>query len=77
MNKLKNICGENIAKARNQLQSPMTQEQLAAKLQQIGVDIDRATVAKIETKHRRVYDYEVLAFAKVLNVSPLTLLGHE
>lgn len=73
----KNICGEQIAKRRNTLQPSLTQEELTARVQSLGLDIDRATVAKIETKQRRVYDYELVIFAKALNVSISTLLDNE
>ncbi len=72
-----NLCGEQIAKLRSSHTPSLTQEELAAKLQRAGLDLDRAAIAKIETKKRRIYDYEVIIFAKVLNVSPLTLLGYE
>jgi hypothetical protein len=55
----------------------MTQEALAAALQRDGLDIDRAAIAKIETQRRRVYDIEVLAFSKILKVTPNHLLQGE
>jgi len=73
----KNICGEQIAKIRSAQVPALTQEQLTAKVQSLGLDIDRAAIAKIETKQRRVYDYEVVIFAKALNISILELLGNE
>jgi hypothetical protein len=73
----KNICGEQIAKIRNSQTPVLTQEQLTAKVQSLGLDIDRAAIAKIETKQRRVYDYEVVIFAKALNISTSKLLGDE
>ena len=73
----KNICGEQIAKIRGSKIPIVTQEQLTAKVQSLGLDIDRAAIAKIETKQRRVYDYEVVIFAKALKVSTSYLLGDE
>ncbi len=73
----KNICGERIARKRNAQMPALTQEQLTAKVQSLGLDIDRAAIAKIETKQRRVYDYEVVIFAKALNISISELLGDE
>lgn len=70
----KNLCGTNLAKLRAQHTPPLTQEALAAKVQRLGLEIDRAAIAKIETQNRRVYDFEILPLAKALNVSPLTLL---
>jgi len=73
----KNICGDQIAKIRSSQDPVLTQELLMAKVQSLGLDIDRAAIAKIETKQRRVYDYEVVIFAKALKVSISDLLSHE
>jgi len=72
-----NICGKNIAKLRTESTPLLTQESLAAKVQRLGIEIDRAAIAKIETQKRRVNDFEVVAIAQALNVSPLTLLESE
>ncbi len=74
---VKNICGRVIAKLRSQANPPVTQESLVAKLQVNGLDLDRASLAKIETQKRRVYDYEVVAIAKALNTNPADLLVDE
>lgn len=73
----KNICGPIISRLRAQENPPITQEDLAARIQTHGLEIDRVTVAKIETQRRRVFDYEILAFAKALKVKPATLFGDE
>jgi hypothetical protein len=41
----------------------------------LGVQLDRAAIAKIENDHRRVLDYEVRALAEALNVQVDWLLG--
>lgn len=69
----KNIAGEKIRKARTDL--GLSQDQLSAKLARAGIQIDRPGIAKIENGRRRVYDYELKAFAKVLKTKPSTLLG--
>lgn len=46
----------------------LTQEQLTAKCNLVGWDISRGTLAKIESKVRRVTDYEVAYLAKALGV---------
>lgn len=69
-----NLCGPHIAKLRSNFRPPLTQEDLAARLQANGLDIDRATIAKIETQKRRFYDYEIIAFAKALKVKPAVLI---
>lgn len=69
-----NLCGQKIAKIRSANVPSLTQERLTAQLQANGLDIDRASLAKIETGKRKVYDYELLAFSQVLNVSINELL---
>ena len=61
--------------ARTNHPDKLTQDQLAGRLAAVGVVLDRVTVAKIETGLRCVYDFEVLAFAKALEVDVLWLLG--
>ena len=53
----------------------LTQEQLAAKLQLAGLhSADRVTVAKIESRIRSVFDYELVMIAKVLGTDPASLM---
>ena len=42
--------------------------ELAARLQLLGINIDRSGIAKLETGRRPVSDVEVAAIAKVLKV---------
>lgn len=72
-----NISGKRIAEARYAVNPPLTQEELSARLALHGVQIDRAAVAKVENNLRRVLDYELKAFATVLDVSVDWLLGDE
>ena len=69
-----NIIGERLKQARNSANPPLTQEQLSKKLNKLGVSIDRAGIAKIETGIRGVLDYEVVALAKALGVKVTWLL---
>ncbi len=69
----KNICGARIKEARKRLN--LSQENLAAKLQTEGVNIERDSVSRIEIGTRFVADYELLVICKVLNVTPEYLLG--
>jgi transcriptional regulator with XRE-family HTH domain len=73
----RNISGRRIAEARAAAKPPLTQDDLSASLGLIGVQMDRAAVAKIENNFRRVLDFELLAIAKVLNVKVDWLLGGE
>ena len=45
-----------------------TQEQLAAKCNLIGFNLSQGTLAKIESKTRKVSDFEVELLAKVLQL---------
>ncbi len=76
-NEVTNLCGPIISQIRNLANPAITQEELTAKLQAKGLDIDRATLAKIETQRRRVFDYEVIVLAEVLKTTPSILLGYE
>ncbi len=70
-----NLVGERVKKARGSAQPPLTQDGLAKKLAKLGISIDRAGVAKIETGIRGVLDFELVALAKSLGVKVTWLLG--
>ena len=69
----KNVCGTRIKEARKKMK--LSQEELAARLQVEGVNIERDSVSRIEIGTRFVADYELLILCKILNVSPEYLLG--
>ena len=69
----KNICGARVKEARKKLK--LSQENLAARLQVEGVNIERDSVSRIEIGTRFVADYELCALCKTLNVTPEYLLG--
>lgn len=71
----KNICGKRIKEARNKCK--LSQQELAAKLQVEGVNIERDSISRIEKGTRFVADYELLILCKILNVTPAYLLGLE
>ena len=71
----KNICGRRVKEARRALN--LSQEELAARLQVEGVNIERDSVSRIEIGTRFVADYELLILCKILNVTPAYLLGLE
>lgn len=70
----KNVIGKHVAEARRASEPPLTQDALSGKLARAGIQLDRAAIAKIETNHRRVLDYELKALAKVLGVEVSWLL---
>lgn len=73
----KNIVGKRVAKARQRCNPALTQDALSGKLARLGIQLDRAAVAKIENDHRHVFDYELKGLAEVLGVDAGWLLGSE
>jgi len=71
----KNIVSRRVAQARKACTPPLTQDGLSGRLARVGIQLDRAAIAKIENNHRRVLDYEVKALAAVLGVEAGWLLG--
>ena len=67
-----NLAGKRICEAREA--EGMSQEQLAARLQLLGLEITQKSISRIETGLRVLPDYELLFFAKALNKSVLWLL---
>lgn len=62
-----NIVGPQIRKARYQLS--LSQEQLVARCQLLGLDFSRSTLAQVETRVRFVSDEELLILSAVLSVT--------
>ena len=73
----KNIVGKRIAEARNSSKPQLTQDALSGRLARLGVQLDRAAIAKIENNHRRVLDYELKALGESLGVPVNWLLGEK
>lgn len=71
----KNIVGERVAEARQWFKPALTQDALSGKLARLGIQLDRAAIAKIEKNHRHVFDYELKALSQVLGVDVNWLLG--
>lgn len=67
-----NVSGQMIREYRESAE--LSQEQLAAKLQLLGHNINQKAVSRIETGCRVVPDFELIYFSKALNVSVLDLL---
>ena len=70
----RNIVGGRVRQARKAARPPITQTDLVARLQLLGVMIDQSGVSKIENGQRPVSDIEVVTLAKALNVSVSWLL---
>jgi transcriptional regulator with XRE-family HTH domain len=73
----KNIIGKRVAEARQGCNPALTQDALSGKLARIGIQLDRAAIAKIENNYRHVLDYELKGFAEVLGVTVDWLLGEQ
>lgn len=71
MNRRKNVVGEQVRHLRNQ--TGLSQEELAARCQRQGWDIDRFTIARIEAGTRWVGDFEVIELARALRTTLLRL----
>ncbi|EGV1832857.1 helix-turn-helix domain-containing protein [Vibrio parahaemolyticus] len=61
-----NVVGAQVRKLRKQ--QKLTQEQLSARCNLIGLDISRGTLAKIEAGVRQVIDTEIVQLATALKV---------
>lgn len=69
-----NVTGPKIRQLRETL--GMTQDQLAARCQVLGLDLTRGTLAKIETQIRAVSDHELPFIARALKTSIDALFSH-
>lgn len=68
-----NLCGVRIAEIRKSM--GISQRELADRLQVTGLDVDKNAVQRIEAGKRFVTDIELVALAKVLNVTVEQLIG--
>lgn len=69
----KNLVGKNIKEIR--LSKNLSQAKLAELVKQYNSALDQKAISAIELGTRRVPDYEVVAFANVLDVSVQDLYG--
>ena len=65
-NNSKNISGQVLYRLR--MENNITQQQLAEKLQLLGVGLTIKEISKIEHNQRLVLDFELFALAKIFNV---------
>ena len=64
-----NLCGEKVRELRLTYPTRLSQRALADKMQLVGMDIDKNAIQRIECGKRFVTDIEIIAFAKVFNVT--------
>lgn len=69
--KKRNWIGSNLKKIR--LLNGLSQEQLIAQLNLLGLDLDRTSLSRIENQNREVYDYELVYFSKALKINIVDL----
>ena len=72
-NENSNIISAKLRKLRKK--SKLSQEELAAQMQLLGIDITQPLISKIERNQRFVKDYEFVAICKILNISKKELLS--
>ena len=61
--------------ARKATKPPITQLELVARLQTLGLSIDQSTLSKIESGQRPVTDIELAAFSEALKIPIGSLFG--
>ena len=66
-NNNKNVISKKLKSFR--IEKGLSQEQLAAKMQTMGVNLDQQMVSKIEHNTRFVTDYELACFCVTLDIS--------
>lgn len=62
-----NITGKNIKEIRKN--KKITQEELCARMQVMGYQINRSDISKLENGKRFISDFEVLGFSNALKVN--------
>lgn len=70
----RNTVGKRVREARMSARPPITQRDLVARLQVLGLTIEQSAISKIEHGTRPVLDFEVVTLAKALRVSVAWLL---
>jgi len=69
----KNLISEKLRDSREK--AGLSQSQLAAKMQTLGVNIDQQMISRIEKNQRFVTDYELACFCRILNVGLKDMLS--
>ena len=70
-----NICAERVRLGRALQRPPMTQDDLARKIQLMGMEMTPVIISRIEKNQRHVCDAELRIIAKALGVSMDWLCG--
>lgn len=70
-----NICGDRVRIGRALHKPPLTQEDLARKINLMGMDMTKLMISRIEKNQRHVCDAELQMLAKALDVTMDWLCG--
>ena len=70
----KNIVSDNVRLLR--VKNQMTQQDLASKMQTLGVNMDQQMISRIESNDRIVTDYEMACLCHIFKVQPQDLWGN-
>ena len=72
-----NICGDRVRLGRAMQKPPMRQEDLARKINLMGMEITPLIISRIEKNQRHVCDGELYMLAKALGVTMEWLCGDD
>lgn len=72
VNDQKNVIGKSLRRVRKK--QKVTQLDLAARMQVLGVNVDQQAISNIENNKRIVTDYELACFCKALRCTEQELL---
>ena len=72
-----NLCADRVRIGRALHKPPLTQEDLARKINLMGMDMTKLIISRIEKNNRHVCDAELVMLAKALGVSLDWLCGIE
>ena len=72
-----NLCGDRVRLGRAMQKPPMRQEDLARKINLMGMEITPLIISRIEKNQRHVCDGELYLLAKALGVTMEWLCGED
>ncbi len=72
-----NICADRVRLGRAMHKPPLTQEELARKIQFMGMEITPLIISRIEKNQRHICDGELLMLSKALGVTMDWLCGND
>ena len=70
----RNLCGKAIRAARLKCTPTVSQDDLAGRLAGLGLTLDQTAISRIERGERYVMDFELVAIARALRITPPLLL---